>query len=193
MEYQLLSDEMLVKLLRVDDALAFREIYRRYFRPLTMTALNRLRTEEAAEEIIQDIFMSLWEKRSKKDIQELKAYLFASLRYQIIDFYKSRILTEPYVEGGGVGQNLQQNTTENDLDFREIASIFKHVVDALPPKTKQVFQLSRLDYKTADEISQRLDIPVRTVEYHITKALKTLRFQLRDFMPTGTLVFLWPF
>lgn len=189
MDYELLSDDMLVKLLRVDDAGAFREIYQRYFRPLTMTALRRLRTEEAVEEIIQEVFTSLWEKRAKQDIQQLKAYLFASVRYEIIDYHKSRILTESYDDSDLAGQNFTQNTTEEDLDFQEITSIFKSVLEALPPKTKQIFQLSRLDHETTSEISQRLAIPERTVEYHITKALKMLRFQLRDFMPTSAIVF----
>lgn len=191
MEYQLLSDEMLVKLLRVDDAAAFQEIYRRYFRPLTLTALSRLRTQETAEEIIQEVFMSLWEKRAKQDIQQLKAYLFAALRYQIIDFYKSRILTERYVDCDAVEQVLPQNTTESDLDFQEITSIFKNVVESLPPKTKQIFRLSRVDHETTREISLRLKIPERTVEYHITSALKTLRIQLQDFMPMTVILFLW--
>lgn len=111
MEYQLLNDEMLVKLMRVDDAAAFQEIYRRYFRSLTITALSRLRTKEAAEEIIQEVFVSLWEKRAKQNIQQLKAYLFASVRYQIIDFYKSQIMTESFTGAALVEQVLQQNTT----------------------------------------------------------------------------------
>jgi len=189
MDYELLSDDMLVKLLRVDDTGAFREIYQRYFRPLTMTALRRLRTEEAVEEIIQEVFTSLWEKRAKQDIQQLKAYLFASVRYEIIDYYKSQILTERYDDSDLAGLDFRQNKTEEDLDFQEITSIFKSVVEALPPKTKQIFQLSRVDHETTSEISQRLAIPERTVEYHITKALKTLRFQLRDFMPTSAVVF----
>lgn len=191
MEYELLSDEMLVKLIRVDDAAAFREIYRRYFRPMTTTALSRLRSKDTAEEIIQEVFMSLWERRAKQDIQQLKPYLFASVRYGIIDFYKSKILTEPYAGSGPVAQVLQQNTTENDLDFQEITAIFKSVVESLPSKTRQIFQLSRVDHKTTREISLRLKIPERTVEYHITSALKTLRIQLQDFMPMTVILLLW--
>lgn len=191
MEYQLLSDEMLVKLMRVDDAAAFQEIYRRYFRSLTVTALSRLRTKEAAEEIIQEVFLSLWEKRARHNIQQLKAYLFASVRYRIIDFYKSQILTEPYIGSGPTAQVLQQNTTENDLDFQEINAIFKSVVESLPAKTGQIFRLSRVNHETTRDISLRLNIPERTVEYHITSALKTLRIQLQDFMPMTTILFLW--
>lgn len=188
MDYELLSDEMLVKLLRVDDHMAFREIYRRYFRSLTATALKRLRTVEAAEGIIQEVFMSLWEKRAQQDIRQLKAYLFASLRYQIIDFYKAQILAESYTDATTVEHDLRRNATESELDFQEITTIFRRVVEALPPKTQQIFRLSRLDHRTTREISQQLDIPERTVEYHITKALNLLRRQLRDFMPTSVAI-----
>jgi RNA polymerase sigma-70 factor (family 1) len=190
MEYDLLSDDTLVELLRADDRWAFREIYRRYFRPLTMTAHSRLRSEEVVEEIIQEVFLSLWEKRSTQGIQHLKAYLFASLRYQIIDFYNSQILTERLTDSTVAKYDFWQNATESDLNFKEISDIFKKVIESLPPKTKQIFKLSRLDHKTTLEISQSLKIPERTIEYHITTALKTLRIQLQDFMPTSIIVFL---
>jgi len=92
MEYKILSDELLVKLLRVGEQDAFEEIYRRYWQKLLRLAQFKLRSKETIEEILQDLFISLWEKRENVLIENLEAYLNTSLRYLIINQIKKQIL-----------------------------------------------------------------------------------------------------
>jgi len=193
MEYQLLSDELLVKLLRVDDEGAFREIYKRYLKLLTKAALNKLKSNEEAEEILQETFLQLWEKRTTQNIDNLKAYLFASLKYQIIDHYKAQILAERYADFIFSKDLQPENSSESAVNFQEIILLFEKTLCDLPQKTSQIFRLSRLENKTTREISEVLHVPERTVEYHITQSLKLLRFQLKDFLPTVVLSFLSSF
>ena len=193
MEYQLLSDELLVKLLRVDDEGAFREIYKRYLRPLNRVALNKLKSSEEAEEILQETFLQLWEKRNTQNIDNLKAYLFASLKYQIIDHYKAQILAERYSDFIFSKDLQPENLSESEMNFQEIIAIFEKSLHDLPQKTSQIFRMSRLENKTTREISETLHVPERTVEYHITQSLKSLRLQLKDFLPAGFLAFLSTF
>lgn len=92
MEYKLLSDELLIKLLMIGDGGAFEEIYRRYFTKLLRIAQFKIQSKEIAEELLQDLFISLWEKRSNIVIENLEAYLNTSLKYLIINHIRRQIL-----------------------------------------------------------------------------------------------------
>lgn len=187
MEYKILSDELLVKLLRVGEQDAFEEIYRRYWQKLLRSAQFKLRSKETIEEILQDLFISLWEKREKVLIENLEAYLNTSLRYLIINQIKKQILQEKFVE-----YSLKKNELTDDVDesvaFNELSVAIEKAIEQLPEKTQQIFRLNRLEYKTVKEIAVLLETPERTVEYHITQALKALRIHLREFITLSVLL-----
>jgi RNA polymerase sigma-70 factor (ECF subfamily) len=187
MEYKILSDELLVKLLRVGEQDAFEEIYRRYWQKLLRSAQFKLRSKETIEEILQDLFISLWEKREKVLIENLEAYLNTSLRYLIINQIKKQILQEKFVE-----YSLKKNELTDDVDesvaFNELSVAIEKAIEQLPEKTQQIFRLNRLEYKSVKEIAVLLETPERTVEYHITQALKALRIHLREFITLSVLL-----
>lgn len=187
MEYKILSDELLVKLLRVGEQEAFEEIYRRYWQKLLRSAQFKIRSKETIEEILQDLFISLWEKREKVMIENLEAYLHTSLKYLIINQIKKQILQEKFAE-----YSLQKNILTDDVDesvaFNELSVAIEEAVVQLPEKTQQIFRLNRLEYKSVKEISTLLDTPERTIEYHITQALKALRIHLREFIALSVLL-----
>lgn len=187
MEYKILSDELLVKLLRVGEQDAFEEIYRRYWQKLLRSAQFKLRSKETIEEILQDLFISLWEKREKVLIENLEAYLNTSLRYLIINQIKKQILQEKFVE-----YSLKKNELTDDVDesvaFNELSVAIEKAIEQLPEKTQQIFRLNRLEYKSVKEIAVLLETPERTVEYHITQALKALRIHLREFIALSVLL-----
>lgn len=187
MEYKILSDELLVKLLRVGEQDAFEEIYRRYWQKLLRSAQFKLRSKETIEEILQDLFISLWEKREKVLIENLEAYLNTSLKYLIINQIKKQILQEKFVE-----YSLKKNELTDDVDesvaFNELSVAIEKAIEQLPEKTQQIFRLNRLEYKTVKEIAVLLETPERTVEYHITQALKALRIHLREFIALSVML-----
>lgn len=187
MEYKILSDELLVKLLRVGEQDAFEEIYRRYWQKLLRSAQFKLRSKETIEEILQDLFISLWEKREKVLIENLEAYLNTSLRYLVINQIKKQILQEKFVE-----YSLKKNELTDDVDesvaFNELSIAIEKAIEQLPEKTQQIFRLNRLEYKSVKEIAVLLETPERTVEYHITQALKALRIHLREFIALSVLL-----
>lgn len=193
MEYHLLSDELLVKLMRVDDADAFNEIYKRYWKSLFQSARYKLKSDELAEELLQNLFLNLWEKRSVQQIENLSRYLSSVLKYQIVNHYRALFLAEKYADF--VQSRLEDHVHEPDIavNVQEIVSIFEDVLQQLPQKTSRVFHMSRLEYKTTREIATELDMPERTVEYHITQSLKLLRQQLKDFLPSIILLLLGNF
>lgn len=187
MEYKILSDELLVKLLRVGEQDAFEEIYRRYWQKLLRSAQFKIRSKETIEEILQDLFISLWEKREKVLIENLEAYLNTSLRYLIINQIKKQILQEKFIE-----YSLKKNELTDDVDesvaFNELSVAIEKAIEQLPEKTQQIFRLNRLEYKSVKEIAVLLETPERTVEYHITQALKALRIHLREFITLSILL-----
>ena len=191
MEYHLLSDELLIRLLRVDDQGAFNEIYKRYWKTLFKAAQHKIRSEEIIEELLQNVFLRIWEKRASQQIDNLGGYIFNALKYQIVDHYRTRLLEEKYADFKQTKTEEYQPSPEDTVNFKDIKTIFDSVLQRLPEKTGRIYQLSRLELKTTREISQLLDIPERTVEYHITQSLKLLRQHLKDFLPTWIIVFLW--
>ena len=125
MEYHLLSDELLVKLLRVNDRGAFEEIYRRFWKTLFKMAQNKLKSTELIEELLQDVFLSLWEKRDTQTIENLRAYLFTALKYRIIDQYKKQMLAEKYADFAHAKNLISDHSLENEINFKEIVRIFE--------------------------------------------------------------------
>ncbi len=183
MEYHLLSDELLVKLLTVDDDRAFNEIYRRYWKVLFLHGQRKINSDEVLEELLQNVFMSCWEKRKTLAIDNLGGYLFNSLKYQIIDSYRAQFQADKYADMALSKTEPVEDSPDQTINFKDIQDIFDAVLRRLPEKTRQIFRLSRLEYKTTGEISQLLNIPERTVEYHITQSLRQLRQELKDFLP----------
>ncbi len=183
MEYHLLSDELLVSRLRSGDSGAFSEIYKRYWRALFVHGQRKIGSDEVLEELLQNVFMSCWERRKTAEIGNLGGYLFNALKYQIINCYRAQFQAQKYAESVFPGDEPWENSLDESTNFRDIQEIFDQVLGQLPEKTRRIFQLSRLEYKSTREISELLDIPERTVEYHITLSLRQLRRELRDFLP----------
>ena len=185
---KLLSDEILVKMLKAGDHAAFREIYKRYWKSLFLAAQRKLKSEETCEELVQNIFLTIWEKRDTLLIGNLRGYLFSALKYQVVDQLRRELLAEKYSGFLQAKEEQYDETPEAALHFRDISAIFESIFAQLPAKTSRVFHLSRIEHKSTKEIAALLDIPERTVEYHITQSLKILRQQLSDFLPLWIIV-----
>lgn len=188
MEYKLLSDELLIKLLTVGDGGAFEEIYRRYFNKLLRTAQFKIHSKEIAEELLQDLFISLWEKRDKIIINHLEAYLNTSLKYLIINHIRRQILQDRFVEYA-INKNEPVESVDESIAFNELSIAIEKSIEKLPEKTRQIFTMNRLEYKSVKEISEQLSIPERTVEYHITQGMRILRIHLKEFMILEWIIF----
>ncbi len=175
-----LTDELLIKLLRDNrqEEKAFAEIYERYWQKLTSLAIFKTNSKEVAAEIVQEIFIKLWEKRHSTIITHLESYLFTALKYQIISHLRTvisnRNITDIYAE--------PQVTSQENLTAEALKLAIENAIAELPTKTQKVFRMSRFDEKSYKEISSELDISEKSVEYHITQTLKILRKQLKDFL-----------
>jgi RNA polymerase sigma-70 factor (ECF subfamily) len=176
------SEEQLIEHLRAGDVDAFEEIYRRYWRRLYAAARQKVYETEVVEELLQDLFTRLWERRETLLVAHLEAYLFTALKYGIVKHIRSKMVRERYTEYALLNQPAGTHSTEEDISLHELTLALSQSIAALPEKTRTIFQLHRLKYKPVKEIATLLQIPERTVEYHLHKAVGTLRVYLQDFL-----------
>jgi RNA polymerase sigma-70 factor (family 1) len=181
MSHHLLSDELLLKLLRVSDSEAFEAIYQRHWRKVYQLALSKVRHAETAEDITQHIFVSLWERRQALDISSLEAYLATAVKYKCISYYESRY-HRSIVTGVDTADMYADATTEESVDHADLTRAVERAMAQLPAKTREVFQLRRLHDHSVREIAERLGISEKAVEYHVTQSLKVMRHELRDYL-----------
>jgi RNA polymerase sigma-70 factor (ECF subfamily) len=186
MEYALLSDELLTKLLHAGDADAFKEIYNRYWKKLYHTALAKTHTQQIAEELVQTIFMAVWEKRATAPIEQLESYLMRAMKYKIINYIQSVLVKEKYLKVINEDIIKEENDSEALALLHELNLAIHTAIEKLPAKTKAIFKLSREENHTIQEIAQLMNLSEKAVEYHITQSLKLMRLHLKDFMVLET-------
>lgn len=167
------TDEALVEMLRLDHGWALKEIFNKYHAQLFGLAEGVLRDEALAKDIVQEIFIDLWNRRHHSDIRVLSHYLSRAVKFQVLKQIRDSKKYDRHVE---VLENIQfVNQTEQDINARELENYLSKAIDQLPPRCKEVFILSRYENLSHKEISSRLNISPKTIEFQITKALTHLR------------------
>lgn len=178
-----LNDNELLDYLKNEDERAIVAIYKKYWEPIFSTAFNLFQDKEACEDIVQEIFINLWNKRQEIEIKvSLKAYLYASMRYEIYRQIRLGSVRETIFED--INQRLSTPSPHHVLEYKELLCQISSIVETLPERCKEVYKLSREEQLSHKEISKILNISTKTVENHLTKALRVLR------MPLGQLVLL---
>ncbi len=179
MELRNLSDDELLELFGQENVAAFEEVYNRYWLKLYSAAYKRLKEREAAREIVQDLFTSLWVNRAQLKIHTtLQGYLFSSVKYSVLNYKRAEAVRNAYSGSHQLVNQGFDNSTEEYINYKELKETFDAGVTQLPPKCRSVFELSRNEYKSNKEIAQLLGISEKTVENHITKALRSLRVNM---------------
>lgn len=181
MDYKNLGDTALFNLLRADDEVAFQEIYLRHWKRLLVIAHNKLPATDNPEDVVQDLFVKLWENRHSIFVENPQAYLTSSLRHSIINVFRNRLVREKYVVHVQSSPSMDYNT-DHQVAFNDLVSSVNRQVKELPDKTREIFILNRFEFKSAREISSQLQISERTVEYHISHALKALKPFFQEYL-----------
>jgi RNA polymerase sigma-70 factor (family 1) len=171
-----LYEQELADRLSAGDDLAFSEIYNRYWKRLLAIAYNHTRDKANAEEVVQEVFVSLWNKRHIIHVQSLERYLAKAVKFFVfkeiqrrkrqIEIEETNFATNRVVIGDEI------------IDAQFLREYINHIVDHLPEKCKLVFKYSRQSGMKINEIAERMGLAEKTVESHLTKALKILRLRL---------------
>lgn len=183
------SDEQLLIVLKQSDETAFTEIFRRHWEKVYAMAFQKLRSQVLAEELVQDLFFTLWEKRSTLLISHLEAYLITSVKHRIITHIRSQVVERKYWDYYKNTFSHIESITEKDVEYNELVSALEHGIGDLPEKSKQVFTLNRMQGRSVSEIATLLNLSEKAIEYHLTRSLKQLRLHLKDFILMFTVFF----
>jgi len=177
--YNSLDDKEIISMLQFNDEHAFAEIYSRYWKKLFSIAANKLHDLNEAEEIVQDIFVSLWNRRDSLDvIGTLSAYLAVSVKYRVIKVLDKRNNQQKYINYSQNTFSLTDDSTQQWLEFEELKHQLAEYVADLPEKCRMVYQFSRESGFSHKKIAFEMGISEKTVEAHLSKAIKTLRTRL---------------
>jgi RNA polymerase sigma-19 factor, ECF subfamily len=175
-EYSGLLDQELLAMVAQDNHQAFDEVYKRYWEVLVKTAYNVTQDKEVCHDCVQEIFVSLWAKRNQIKIRDLSRYLFRSVRLKVFEYLRNGNIAQKHLDRMNFiisSNNIEHITNHSELKMKLDLSLAK-----LPERCKEVFKLSRFEHLSNAEISNQLNISAKTVEGHITKALKQLRTDL---------------
>ncbi|MGF7081981.1 RNA polymerase sigma factor [Mucilaginibacter sp. UYCu711] len=179
------SDQELVDLLKSGNHAAFTELYKRYWTVLFHHARKMLQDEDAAVDIVQDVFTTIWIKSAEININiSIKAYLYAAVRNRIVSSIRHSKVHESYLDSLVTIIEKGEMVTDEQVRYREFSAQIEMEISKLPPKMREVFELSRKEGLSHSQIAQELNIADETVKKQIYKAMKTLRLKLDAFLFT---------
>ena len=176
MSFENLTDNDLLDLLREGSDDAFTEIFNRYWKPVLTVAANKTGDLDEAEDIVQDLFISLWKRR--KDLRltsSLGNYLAVSAKYKVLKVLAGRHKTLPLEADSQEAALSSVSGTESAIEVEQLTCQVSEAVESLPEKCKIVFRLSRESGFSHKQIAQQMAISEKTVEAHISRALRAIR------------------
>ena len=176
--YDHYSDEELLNALNESNVAAFDEIYQRYWADMFRSAYALLKDREASMDILQEVFIWLWQH--KEDIQivsSLKTYLSSSVYYKAANYIRQGKIRRAFFEE--LKAMPIEQAEEDQMEIKELKSLIIHHTNQLPEKCRQIYYLSRNEHLTNKEIATKMDISVKTVENQMTIALRRLRTSLK--------------
>lgn len=181
--YNLYSDQKLISLLEGGDRFAFAEIYERFWALLLHHAIKMLRDEVAAQDIVQDIFQMLWEKKAELNVHtSLSSFLYTSVRYKILNQLKHSKIESHYLSTLQTEIESAVSSTNDAMIEKEFAERIQNSLSQLPPKMRKVFELSRFQQYTYRQIAEELNLADNTVKRQISNALKIMRTGLDKYL-----------
>lgn len=173
----LLNDIQLIDRLKQDDEVALSRIYEKYWEPLYLAAYHVIKDKQICEDIIQELFIKLWNKRQSIEITvSLKAYLYASIRYEVYRQIRTGAVRGDIYDD--LVARLHTPACDGTIEYKELIAQVSTIVDKLPQKCREVYKLSREENLSHKQIASMLNISAKTVENHLTKALRLLRTSL---------------
>lgn len=181
--YSNLTDLELANLLKKGDQYAYTQIFERYNEVLLRHACRFLENQNEAGDIVQDIFLVLWQKRESIVFNTaLSAYLYRSVRNRIFDLISHQKVVARYAESIGIFMEQGYTLVDDRIREKELAAIIEKEIEALPAKMREVFLLNKQEEYSYQEIAGRLNITHRTAKQQVYNAVKILKLKLDPFL-----------
>ncbi|QEH40617.1 RNA polymerase sigma-70 factor [Chitinophaga sp. XS-30] len=170
------EDHLLLERMKQGDTAAFALLYDRYWPALWRYAVNAMRDADDAQDVVQDIFTTLWDKRDTLQLHtSLKAYLYRATLNRIINLRNRTKYAEEYIATFKDAFASGDYTTDHAVLVNELMERFEHGLEAMPSKMRTIFEHSRMEYKSHAEISEELGVSRENVKRQIKNALIILK------------------
>lgn len=175
-----LQESILVVDLKNDNQEAFKVLFNRYNKKLYYFALSYLDDSAEAEEVVQSVFVSLWEKRySLNETMSVKNFIYKSTVNACYNFLKKKAVRNRYYENELIAFDENIDISHDEIFYKDLKRQIDNILASLPPRQQEIFNLSRFEGLSHAEIATKLNISVRTIENQIYRALKIIKDNLK--------------
>ena len=173
--------EGIIRRLKQDDKTAVDDLFSYYYPRLYQFSKSILKIEGEIEDVLQEVFLKIWLNRHKiQHTETFNAYIFTITKHEVLNLIRSKLKDSKFREQLYLFAVAEEYQFQNKLEFEEIRSGIDRIVSNLPEKRQQIFILSRTNGLSNKEIAQQLDISEKTVEDHITHAIKKIKSSLKE-------------
>jgi RNA polymerase sigma-70 factor (ECF subfamily) len=154
----------------------FEQIFREHYEELVRHAIKFLNNQHRAEDLVQDVFVNIWHNQSKwKEVSNKRAYLFSMVKNSSINELKKAYKEIMHDELVDLSESIHQ---PSDIELEELELLSEKILNHLPQKTQMIFRLSRFSHLTYEEIAGEMGVSVKTIEYHMSKAIDWIKKNL---------------
>lgn len=179
---QPVEERHLVRQLKKGNQASFRALYSTYAPKLFAFSKKYLHSHHDAEEIVQEVFLRIWEKRDNVDEnQSFSSYVFQAAKHRIFNGFRKKVNEQAYLDFLMNSGSFPGNFTELDVEYHEVKQKTEKAISAMPPKRQEIFRLSRETGLKNKEIAEKLMISIKTVENQMGQALKFLKEELQEY------------
>lgn len=168
--------------MRHDDGVAFAEIFKRHWRKVHAMAYARVRSKAVTEEIVQELFIALWDKRATQSIKHLSSYLYQAVKFKALNHIRSTLMQQKCWDYYRDFIPQTEEATAMTVEYGDLMEAIERGINTLPEKAKKVFTLNRLEGHSVPEIADLLNLSEKTIQYHLTQSVKKLRVHLKNYI-----------
>jgi len=178
--FENISDSDLAGKVKTGEKNAYQELFERYSPRIYQFSLSYLKNKSDAEELVQDIFLKIWEKREMLDVSKnIKSFIFKVAVNTIYDFIRHKNIENAFNDFARANFETDSNNTWHTVIFDEMTANLKELVAKLPEQQQKIFQLSKEEGLASEEIAEKLNLSKRTVENHLYRAVSFLKENFR--------------
>ena len=186
-----LKEFLIIEGLKRREKEIFDYVFNFYYSSLCAFSMQYIENRDSVEDLVQDFFVHLWMEAPRLQIRSsLKAYLFTAIKNRCLDYQKHQKITERYRQFILYSGENQEDFADHYFAESELRLVIRSSLNKLAPRCREIFELSRVDGLSNQEISVKLNISKQTVERQISNSLKVLKKELAEFLPAWILIWL---
>lgn len=179
----MLDELFVLRKIKEGDIKTFEYVFRLYYSPLCLYAFGITGRKDAAEEIVQDLFYTLWKERcSLQVLRSVKSYLYGAVRNQSLQYCEHSSVRERYRQHVlAENETMTEPSPEEQLENKELEEVINRTLRKLPDRRRQIFRMYRLEGLKYKEIAEKLSLSVKTIEAEMTKTYQALREEIERY------------